>query len=149
LGAVIAKKHIMTWPPGTHASTFGGNPVSCISALKTLELVEGGLRQNAKAMGDRLLARLRGMEEKYDVIGQVRGEGLMIGVEMVHSKAGREKNGDLRDRIVDDCFAQGLLILGCGQNSIRFSPPLVINEHHVDVALEIFEKAIQNQTAHA
>lgn len=146
LGAVVAKKHVMNWEPGVHASTFGGNPVSCAAALKTLELVEGGLQQNAQAMGDYLVQKLKGLEAKYDVIGDVRGKGLMIGVEMVQSKASKEKFGDLRDRIVDDCFYQGLLILGCGENSIRFSPPLVINREQVDVALDIFERAIQNQT---
>jgi 4-aminobutyrate aminotransferase len=87
------------------------------------------------------------LEAKYDVIGQVRGEGLMIGVEIVKSKASREKHADLRDRIVDDCFDQGLLILGCGQNSIRFSPPLVIQEEHAQVAMDIFDKAIERQMA--
>jgi 4-aminobutyrate aminotransferase len=145
LGAVIAKRHIMSWPPGTHASTFGGNPVSCAAALKTLDLVENGLRQNATQVGNSIKARLAQLDAKYDVIGQVRGEGLMIGVEMVKSKASREKHPDLRDRIVDDCFEQGLLILGCGQNSIRFSPPLVIQEEHAQVAMDIFDKAIARQ----
>jgi 4-aminobutyrate aminotransferase len=109
-------------------------------------LVENSLMQNAQTVGAFLKRKLQELEATCDVIGQVRGEGLMIGVEIVTSKASRDRFADLRNRIVDDCFEQGLLILGCGENSIRFSPPLVITEEQAQVAVEIFARAIQNQT---
>lgn len=146
LGAVIAKKDVMNWEPGVHASTFGGNPVSCVAAIKTLELVENGLMQNAATQGAYLKKRLEELTQRYDVLGEVRGLGLMLGVEIVESKATKAKAADLRDRIVDDCFYQGVLLLGCGQNSIRFSPPLVINQEQVDVVVDTFARAIENQT---
>lgn len=145
LGAVIAKRDVMNWPPGVHASTFGGNPVSCAAALKTLDLVENGLMQNAQVQGDYIKSRLNGLIDKFDVIGQVRGEGLMLGIELVKSKSTREKYADLRNRVVDGCFYEGLLILGCGENSIRFSPPLVINREQADISVEIFERVLRKE----
>lgn len=142
LGATIARGDVMNWEPGTHASTFGGNPVSCAAALKTLELVENGLMQNAAEQGAYLENKLNSLMQKHDVIGEVRGLGLMLGVEIVKSKNGREKAPDLRNRIVDACFEKGLVILGCGENNIRFSPPLVINREQVDIAVDIFDQVL-------
>jgi 4-aminobutyrate aminotransferase len=142
LGACIAKSEVMDWPPGTHATTFGGNPVSCAAALKTLELVENGLMQNAREQGAYLKAGLTRLMERYDVIGDLRGEGLMLGIEIVESKAGKQKAPDLRNKIVDACFYEGLLVLGCGENSIRFSPPLVICQEQTDAALKILDRVL-------
>lgn len=142
LGACIARSDIMDWKPGTHATTFGGNPVSCAAALKTFELLENGLLQNVKVQGAYLKSRLQELTNRFDVIGEVRGEGLMLGLEIVESKASKTKAPDLRNQIVDDCFYEGLLILGCGENSVRFSPPLVICEEQTDTAISILEKVL-------
>jgi 4-aminobutyrate aminotransferase len=143
LGACIARADLMDWPPGTHATTFGGNPVSCAAALATFDLLENGLLDNVRRQGAYLKARLQALPERYDVVGDVRGEGLMLGVEIVTSQASREKAPDLRNRIVDECFQQGLLVLGCGENTIRLSPPLIICEEQTDYAVEILESALQ------
>jgi 4-aminobutyrate aminotransferase len=142
LGAAIARSDVMTWEPGAHASTFGGNPVSCAAAVKTLALVEHGLMQNAAEEGAYLKAELEKLMAESDVIGEVRGTGLMLGVEIVQSKATREKAAKLRNELVDRCFAHGLLILGCGESSIRLSPPLVINRTQSEAALAIFRRAL-------
>jgi 4-aminobutyrate aminotransferase len=145
LGAFIARADLMTWEPGAHATTFGGNPVNCVAALKTLELVENGLMQNAQTQGERLMRHLRELMNDCDAIGEVRGKGLMIGVELVTSKATREKATALRNQLVQDCFEAGLLILGCGENSIRFSPPLVISDIQVDFAAETFGRLLKKR----
>jgi 4-aminobutyrate aminotransferase len=124
----------MDWKPGAHASTFGGNPVCIASALKTIELLEGGLVQNAAEVGAYLKAGLEKLQQKYDCIGDVRGLGLMIGVDFV--------DPELRDRIEVACFDRGLIILGAGASTIRWSPPLILTKENVDVALEIFDDAI-------
>jgi 4-aminobutyrate aminotransferase len=142
LGACIAKSSVMNWEPGTHATTFGGNPVSCAAALKTFELLENGLLENTRLQGAYLKAKLQELMARHDVIGDVRGEGLMLGIEIVESKASKTKAPDLRNEIVDDCFFEGLLILGCGENTIRFSPPLVINQEQTDSAVSILEKVL-------
>ncbi len=147
LGAIIAKSSVMNWEPGTHATTFGGNPVACAASLKTLELLEGGLMQNALTQGERLTKRLTEMQSRHEQIGDVRGRGLMIGAEIIKSAACKEKDADLRNRIVDACYYEGLVILGCGENSIRFSPPLVICEEQVDKACDIFERVLKNVIA--
>ncbi len=142
LGAIIAKNYIMSWEPGAHATTFGGNPVNCAAALKTLDLVENGLMQNAERQGKRLMDKLHGLMAECNVIGEVRGKGLMIGVEFVLDKQTKEKAVALRNKIVQDCFEQGLLLLGCGENSIRFSPPLVITDEQIDYAFEVFRSVV-------
>ena len=142
IGACVAKADIMDWHKGAHASTFGGNPVALASALKTIELLEGGLVENSRKVGAYLEAGLRNLQEKYDVIGDVRGMGMMLGVEFVTDGVTLKPNAELRDRIEMVCFNRGLIILGCGANSIRWSPPLILAKEHVDVALEIFDEAI-------
>jgi len=142
IGACVAKADIMDWHKGAHASTFGGNPVALAAALKTIELLEGGLVENSRKVGAYLEAGLRNLQEKYDVIGDVRGMGMMLGVEFVTDGVTLKPNAELRDRIEMACFNRGLIILGCGANSIRWSPPLILAKEHVDVALEIFDEAI-------
>jgi 4-aminobutyrate aminotransferase len=144
IGACVAKAEIMDWHKGAHASTFGGNPVCIASALKTIELLENGLTENAKIVGDYLQAGLRELMNKYDCIGDVRGLGMMLGVEFVESKESRQPNAELRDKIEMECFNRGLIILGCGASTIRWSPPLILTKENVDVALEIFDQAVAN-----
>ena len=130
----------MSWHKGAHASTFGGNPVCIASALKTIELLEGGLTANARDVGEYLTGGLRKLQEKYSSIGDVRGLGLMVGVEFI--KENGDANPELRDKIEMACFNKGLIILGCGDSTIRWSPPLILTKENVDVALEIFGEAI-------
>ena len=132
----------MDWHKGAHASTFGGNPVALSAALKTIELLEGGLIDNSREVGAYLEAGLNRLMEKHDCIGDVRGLGMMLGVEFVTDKTSLTPAPELRDAVEMACFNSGLIILGCGPNSIRFSPPLILAKEHVDVALDIFDKAI-------
>jgi 4-aminobutyrate aminotransferase len=142
IGVCVARADIMDWHKGAHASTFGGNPVCIASALKTIELLENGLTENARVVGEYLQNGLRELMRKYDCIGDVRGLGLMVGVEFVESKETMEAAPELRDEIEMACFNRGLIILGCGANTIRWSPPLILTKENVDVALEIFDAAI-------
>ena len=142
IGACTARADIMDWHKGAHASTFGGNPVALTAALKTIELLEGGLVENSREVGAYLEAGLNRLKDKYDCIGDVRGLGMMLGVEFVTDKASLTPAPELRDAVEMACFNRGLIILGCGSNSIRWSPPLILAKEHVDVALEIFEEAI-------
>src|ERR1044071_8300960 len=134
LGACVARADLMDWKPGAHASTFGGNPVCIAAALKTIELLENGLGESAAVVGAYLKAGLERLKSKYDLIVDVRGMGLMIGVEF--------ETPELRDRIEVACFERGLIILGAGSSTIRWSPPLILTKENVDVALEIFDEAI-------
>jgi 4-aminobutyrate aminotransferase len=140
VGACVARADIMDWHKGAHASTFGGNPVALAAALKTIELLEGGLIDNAREVGDYLRAGLERLKEKHSSIGDVRGLGMMLGVEFVGADGGPD--AALRDRVEYACYERGLIILGCGTNSIRWSPPLVLTKENADVALEIFDAAI-------
>ena len=142
IGACVSRADLMNWKPGAHASTFGGNPVCIAAALKTIELLEGGLVENSAAVGAYLKAGLQKLQTKYDCIGDVRGMGLMIGVEFVENKASLKPAAELRDRVEVACFERGLILLGCGNNAIRWSPPLILTRENVDVALEIFDEAV-------
>jgi 4-aminobutyrate aminotransferase len=143
IGACIARADIMDWHKGAHASTFGGNPVALSAAMKTIELLEGGLIDNAREVGAYLEAGLNELKDKYDCIGDVRGLGMMLAVEFATDKGSLKPNAELRDRIEVECYRRGLIILGCGSNSIRWSPPLVLAKEHVEVALDIFDAAIE------
>jgi len=142
LGAMVAKKRLMTWPPGAHGNTFGGNPVSCAAALATIRLIEGGYMQNAARMGERFKERLERMRAEHFSMGDVRVLGLMIGIELVKDKDTREPAPELRDAVIQKCFEKGLLILGCGISTARFMPALNITADVVDEGLEIFEQAL-------
>ncbi len=142
IGACIARADIMDWHKGAHASTFGGNPVALTAALKTIELLEGGLVDNSREVGAYLEAGLRKLMDKYDCIGDVRGLGMMLGVEFVKDKTTLEPAPELRDAIEMECYNRGLIILGCGANAIRWSPPLILTKENVDVALSIFDEAV-------
>jgi len=142
IGACVARADLMDWKPGAHASTFGGNPVCIAAALKTIELLEGGLVQNSAVVGDYLKAELEKLKKKHDCIGDVRGMGLMLGVEFVTDKASNKPAPELRDKVEVACFERGLVILGAGTNTIRWSPPLILTKENVDVAIELFDQAI-------
>ena len=142
LGVCMTRADIMDWKPGSHASTFGGNPVCIASALATLDVLEREGRTNAALQGDQIMARLHGWLQKHSIIGEVRGRGLMIGLEIVKNQQTREAAPALRDRIVDLAFERGLLILGCGENSIRLAPPLIVREEEAAIALDILEECV-------
>lgn len=138
LGAVVADRDIMEWPGGSHASTFGGNPIACSVALKTMELLDGGLMENATTVGDYLKGKLNEWGAGKDYFGEVRGMGLMLAVDFVKSKDSREKNADLRNAVEQACFRKGLLVLGCGDNNIRLCPSLTVTKEEADTAFAIF-----------
>ncbi|MGA8595935.1 MAG: acetyl ornithine aminotransferase family protein [Bryobacteraceae bacterium] len=140
LGATVARADIMNWPPGAHASTFGGNPVSIEAALATLELLEESLVQNAASIGEHMLSRMRKWPSRFPIVGDVRGLGLMIGFELVRNQETRERAPEIRNKLEEMAFERGLLILGCGQNSIRLCPPLVITRDQADFALDTLEQ---------
>ncbi len=144
LSATVARAEVMNWPPGAHASTFGGNPVSIAAALTTVELLEESLIQNAAAMGRYLLSRMQSWPERFRFVGDVRGLGLMIGVEMVRDRETKERAPELRDRMETLAFEHGLLILGAGSNTLRLCPPLVINRDQADFAIDTLEQCLQS-----
>jgi 4-aminobutyrate aminotransferase len=141
LGAIVAKAEIMDWPPGSHASTFGGNPVACAAALETIKLLEEGLIENAARVGEFILDGLRALQGRHAVIGDVRGKGLMIGVELIDPRQGRPAS-DAAEALMQACFRRGLLVLRCGQSAIRLCPPLVITQDNARTALAILEDAL-------
>jgi 4-aminobutyrate aminotransferase len=142
LGATVARADVMTWPPGAHASTFGGNPVACQAALTTIALLEEELIDNAARMGAYLMERLRTWPSRFACVGDVRGLGLMIGVEFVLDQRTREKAPGVRDAVVDLAFERGLLVLGAGENTLRLCPPLVVNREQCDFAIETLEECM-------
>jgi 4-aminobutyrate aminotransferase len=137
LSATIARAEIMDWPPGSHASTFGGNPVAVEASLATIELLEQGLIDNAATVGAHMKARLSEFPQRFPNVGDVRGLGLMIGIDLVKDQATKERAPELRNRIVQMCFERGLLVLGAGANTIRLSPPLVLTREQADCAVDI------------
>ena len=142
LGVTTARAEVMNWPPGTHASTFGGNPVSCAAAMATITLLKDSLIANAADVGAFMMDRLKGLQEKHAIIGDVRGRGLMIGVELVKDRVTKERAVAERDQVVDACFARGLLVLGAGKNAIRLSPPLVLTKAQAVTAVDILDQAL-------
>jgi len=143
LGAVIARSSVMNWTPGAHASTFGGNPVCIAAALATLRLLEEKYIANAALMGEYLLRRMSSWKERFRYVGDVRGRGLMIGIEVVRDQKTREKAPELRNRIVHSAFEKGLLILGSGDTTLRISPPLIIDEEQADFAVRTLEECLR------
>jgi 4-aminobutyrate aminotransferase len=132
------------WQPGAHGNTYGGNALACTAAYETLCLVEGGLMQNAAEVGAYLQQQLQVLAQKSPHIGQVRGRGLMIGVEFVKDRATREPDHAGSDAVMLESFRRGLLLLTCGRSTIRFCPPLVVTRDEVDDAVERFEAAIDH-----
>ena len=144
IGLVVAKKRLMQqWKRGAHGNTYGGNPVACAAAQATLDLVAGGLMDNATVMGEHLMASLRAMQARHpEVIGDVRGKGLMIGVELVTDAASRQPAKALAERLLHRAFERGLLLLTCGQSTVRLMPPLTVDPATADEAMRIFEAAL-------
>ncbi|MDE2296409.1 MAG: acetyl ornithine aminotransferase family protein [Gammaproteobacteria bacterium] len=148
IGMVVAKASIMSkWTRGAHGNTYGGNPVCCAAALATLELVERGYCDNAARVGAYFMERLRALMAHHDVIGEVRGRGLMIGMELVVDRAGREPARTLCDALIRRAFENGLILLSCGQSTVRFMPPLMISSGDVDEAIEILETSLLEASA--
>jgi 4-aminobutyrate aminotransferase len=146
LSVTSARADIMTWPPGAHASTFGGNPVSCAAALETIRLLKDGLIANAADVGQHLLDGLRALMEKHTIIGDVRGKGLMVGVELVRDRTTKERATTERDAVVQAMFRRGVLILGAGRNAIRFAPPLVLTRDQANTIIRIFDESLGEVT---
>ncbi len=147
LGICMTRAEIMDWVPGSHASTFGGNPVAIAAALATMDILEREAIGNADVVGGKMLDRLHGWKQTHPMVGDVRGRGLMIGIELVLDKATRAPATQLRNRVETLCFEKGLLVLGCGETSIRLCPALIVNEHEAAVALDILEEAISQVEA--
>jgi 4-aminobutyrate aminotransferase len=142
LGVATARAETMSWPPGSHASTFGGNPVACAASLATLKLVRESLMQNAATVGAHLLEGARALMDKHPLVGDVRGRGLMVGIELVRDRQTKERATTERDALVKECFKRGLLVLGAGRNAIRLSPALVLTKQQANTALEILDRAL-------
>jgi 4-aminobutyrate aminotransferase len=143
LGICMTKAEIMDWVPGSHASTFGGNPICIAAALATMDVLEREGIKNSATVGEKMFERLRPWVAKHPTVGDVRGRGLMIGIEIVKDQKSRTPAGPMRDKIVELAFERGLLILGCGETSIRLCPPLIVNAHEADIALDILEECLQ------
>ncbi len=142
LGVTIARASVMNWTPGAHASTFGGNPVCIAAAMATFRLLETQYIENARRIGEHILGRLADWRERHKIVGDVRGRGLMIGIEIVRDQKTKEKAKDLRDKIVDLAFSKGLLILGAGENSFRLCPPLVVDQEQADFAVNLLDQIL-------
>jgi 4-aminobutyrate aminotransferase len=142
LAATVARADVMNWPPGAHASTFGGNPVAVEAALTTIELLEESLMENARSVGEHMMNRMREWPRRFRNVGDVRGLGLMIGFELVHDQQTKERAPELRGKLENMAFERGLLILGCGTNSIRLCPPLVITRDQAAFALDTLERCL-------
>ena len=142
LSAIIARADVMNWVPGAHASTFGGNPVCIAASIATLGLLENQYMANAARMGDYIMKRTADWREKHKIVGEVRGKGLMIGIEFVRDQKTKEKANDLRNKLVQMAFHKGLLVLGSGDTTLRLCPPLLIDEAQADFALDTLEACI-------
>jgi len=148
IGAVVARRrHMDQWKRGAHGNTFGGNPLCCAAALATLDLVEREYAANAAAVGEYFMARLRDLKARYPVIGDVRGKGLMIGMELITDPTTKAPARALSDAVLTRAYHQGLLLLGCGLSTVRFIPPLMIGRAHVDEAVGMLEAALKEALA--
>ncbi len=142
LGVTCARAEVMSWPPGAHASTFGGNPVSCAAANATIRLLQEGLVENAAAVGAHLIEGLRALQDTHAIIGDVRGKGLMIGIELVRDRQTKARAVEERNALVQAMFRRGVLVLGAGRNALRLAPPLVLTIAQADAVLRVFEESL-------
>jgi 4-aminobutyrate aminotransferase len=147
LGVTCSRADVMSWPPGAHASTFGGNPVSCAAANATIKLLKEHLVANAATVGEHLMWGIRTLQQKYPVIGDVRGMGLMIGIEFVRDRQTKERAVDERNALVQAMFRRGVLVLGAGKNAVRLAPPLVLTKDQADAVLRVMDGALAEITA--
>lgn len=142
MGGILARESVMTWPAGAHGNTYGGNPLACSAALATLEMVDEKLMLNAQAMGEYALDALAEIQSRHASVGEVRGKGLMIGVELVKDQRSKEPAHDLREAVVEQAFAKGLLMIGSGESALRVAPPLNIQQNVLEEGLRIIEDSI-------
>jgi 4-aminobutyrate aminotransferase len=142
LGVTASRADVMDWTPGAHASTFGGNPVACAAALATIRLLRDGLIENAARVGEHLLGSLRELVARHRIVGDVRGKGLMIGIELVKDRETKARAVDERDRLVEAMFARGVLVLGAGRNAVRLCPPLVLTMEQADFCVRALDDAL-------
>ena len=142
LGVMIARADIMNWPPGAHASTFGGNPIACAAAMETIRLLESKYIANSARMGEYAMKRLAEWPKKHPLVGDVRGLGLMIGIELVKNQKTREPHLEARKKIIQRAYELGVLVLGCGESTVRLMPPLLVKQDQMDFALDILERCI-------
>ena len=148
IGLVVAKKNIMQqWTPGAHANTYGGNPICCAAALATLDLVEREYTANAAKVGAYFMERLRELQSRHEVIGEVRGKGLMIGMELISDRASRAPCQKSCGAVITRAFHRGLLLLSCGQSTVRFMPPLNVSVEQIDEAVSLLEAALVDAMA--
>jgi len=143
LGVTFAREEIMSWPKGAHGNTYGGNPIACAAALATIELVGNEYMSNACEVGAYTKKHAKELFKKYDCVGDIRGEGLMIGIEFVKDQETKIPAEELSERIINHAFSLGLLVLGCGKSTIRIAPPLCINREEIDEGLSILDEAIK------
>ncbi len=142
LGVTITRSEIMDWVPGSHASTFGGNPVSIAAALATMNVLEREAITNAAQVGEYMMQRMKPWVDKHPLVGDVRGRGLMIGVEITRDNKAKTPASDLRDKIVESAFGRGVLFLGAGESSVRLSPPLIVSREQADIAMNVLDECI-------
>ena len=142
MGLTVASEDVMDWPAGAHSNTFGGNPVACAAALATLKLVRGGLMANAATVGEFFQSKLSALAARHPLIGDVRGRGLMIGIELVRNRQTKERATSERDALVMAAYRRGLLVLAAGQNSVRLSPPLVLTTEQAQTAVGILDESL-------
>ncbi len=142
LGIMFARENIFSWKSGAHGNTYGGNPMACAAALATIDLIEREYMQNAAEVGEYAITKLMEMKERHPSIGDVRGKGLMIGIDFVKQDGSLDGDDAMRDQVVDEAFPRGLLLLGCGKSTIRIAPPLCISRTEIDEGLEVFEEAL-------
>jgi 4-aminobutyrate aminotransferase len=143
LAAVIARDDVMKWSSGGHGSTFGGNPVSCAAALATLDVIEDGLVDNAARVGGYLKRGLEDLQKRHPIIGDVRGLGLMLAIDLVKDRENREPAPEAQARVLVECFEKGLIFLGCGASAVRMATPLIVSEREVDPGLEILDEVLK------
>ena len=141
LGAILSRPKLMTWPPGSHATTFGGNPVACAAANVTLQLLEAGLIENARRRGLQLQLGLTQLARRFDRMSSPRGKGLMVAIDLLDTDGNLDPK--LRDRIINQAFYQGFLLLGCGKAAIRFCPPLVIDADQIQITLQMLAELFE------
>jgi 4-aminobutyrate aminotransferase len=144
LSALVARAEVMNWTRGAHGSTYGGNPIACEAALASLDVIQSGLVENARVLGERLRAGLDALANRHECMGDVRGLGLMQAVEFVDDRIRKNPDKTLRDAVLQGCFQKGLLLLSCGESVIRFCPPLIVSAEDIDVALEIYESVLKS-----
>jgi len=143
MGACLAKESVMDWEEAAHSNTYGGNPVAAVAAIETIKLLKSGLVENAAKIGDYFINQLRELQKKYEVIGDVRGIGLMLAIDFVKDPVKRDYNYELRNKVIQEAFKRGLVCLAAGKSAIRFAPPLTLKEEHVDIAIEILDESIK------